>query len=104
MNNQVVLNEQSMEDAASKIRLATEEIKNSLDVIKSEIHAIDQVWKDQNASVYMQKFEELHRGFPGFYTHAYELSNFLNGVVKAYRENVLNPTKTAVNGTDSTNA
>ena len=103
MNNRfsqtaVALNEGSMDEAALKIRTATEEIKNSLDIIKAEIAGIDSVWKDKNAETYMEKFTELQQGFPGFYNHAYALSNFLTGVVKAYRENVLNPTARAVNG------
>ena len=48
----------------------------------------------------MEKFQQLQQGFPGFYNHAYGLSNFLTGVVKAYRENVLNPTARAVNGVE----
>lgn len=103
MNSQVTLNEQSMEEAALKIRNATEEMKNSLEIIKTEIGSINEVWKDQNATVYMEKFETLQQGFPGFYNHAYALANFLDGVVKAYRENVLNPTATAVRGTEINN-
>lgn len=101
MNNQVILNEQSMEESALKIKNATEEIKNSLEIIKAEIASIDEAWKDDNATVYMEKFETLQQGFPGFYNHAYALATFLEGVVKAYRENVLNPTANAVNGVES---
>lgn len=96
----VALNETSMEEAALKIRTATEEIKISLDAIKAEIDGISNVWQDKNAQVYMEKFQQLQQGFPGFYNHAYGLSNFLTGVVKAYRENVLNPTARAVNGVE----
>ena len=94
----VTLNEVSMEEAALKIRNATEEIKLSLDAIKAEIDGISNVWQDKNAQVYIEKFQQLQQGFPGFYNHAYGLSNFLTGVVKAYSENVLNPTARAVNG------
>ena len=41
MNSQVTLNEQSMEEAALKIRNATEEMKNSLEIIKTEIGSIN---------------------------------------------------------------
>lgn len=96
----VSLNEGSMDEASLKIRTATEEIKVALDAIKAEIEGIDSVWKDKNAQVYIEKFQQLQQGFPGFYNHAYGLSNFLTGVVRAYRENVLNPTSRAVNNTN----
>lgn len=98
MNSSIALNEQSMEEAALSLKTAAEEIKRSLEIIKSEIAGIDNAWKDKNAEIYMEKFQELQQGFPGFYNHVYELSSFLTGVVKAYRENVLNPTTKAVNG------
>ena len=102
MNNRfsqtaVSLNEGSMEEAALKIRTATEEIKNSLEKIKTEIAGVDNAWKDKNAEVYIEKFNVLQQSFPGFYNHAYALNSFLTGVVKAYRENVLEPTSRAVN-------
>lgn len=107
MNNRfsqktVTLNEASMDETAMKIRNTTEEIKVSLDTIKSKIEAIANVWQDKNAEVYMEKFQTLQKDFPGFYNHAYNLSEFLTGVVKAYRENVLDPTRRAVKG-DSSN-
>ena len=94
----IALSESSMEDASTKIKTATEEIKVALDTIKAEIDGISNVWQDKNAQVYMEKIQQLQQGFPGFYNHAYALGSFLDGVVNAYRENVLNPTTRAVNG------
>ena len=100
MNNKVTLNEQTMEEVAAKINAAAEEIKNNLDKIKAEITEIDEVWKDENATIYMEKFQELSPNFVKFYRDAYNLSAFLKGVVNAYRENVMNPTATAVHGAE----
>ena len=87
-NNAVTLNETSMEEASLKIKNATEEIKVALDAIKAEIEGVSNVWQDKNAQAYMEKFQQLQQGFPGFYNHAYALGSFLDGVVKTYRENV----------------
>lgn len=96
-NNAVTLNETSMEEASLKIKNATEEIKVALDAIKAEIEGVSNVWQDKNAQVYMEKFQQLQQGFPGFYNHAYALGSFLDGVIKTYRENVFNPAARAVN-------
>lgn len=96
----ITLSETSMDEAALKIKTATEEIKISLDAINAEIDGISNVWQDKNAQVYMEKFQQLQQGFFDFYNHAYGLSNFLTGVVNAYRENVLNPISRAVNGVE----
>lgn len=106
MNNRfsqktVVLSAGSMDETAMKIRNMTEEIKTALDSIKSEINAISNVWQDKNAEVFIEKFQDLQKDFPAFYGHAYGFSNFLTGVVKAYREQVLEPTNRAVQGRSS---
>lgn len=97
MNNNVTLNEQSMTDAAQKIKNAADEIRTLLDSVKAEVTAIDSVWQDKNATVYMERFNELAPRFASFYASAHQLGSFLDGVVRAYRENVSNPTATAVN-------
>ncbi len=95
----IIINEQAMENAATQIDTATEQIRNLLNSIKTEVAHVSEVWDDPNAKVYMEKFDELQQSFPEFVASVHNLSSFLNGVAKAYRERVINPTKTAVNGT-----
>lgn len=96
--NRVALNEGSMSEAASKIRNEAEEIKVALDAINAEVAQVANAWSDKNAETYMEKYQELQKDFPAFYNHAYGFSKFLDGVVKTYRENVLDPTTRAVKG------
>ena len=95
----IIINEQAMENAATQIDTATEQIRNLLNSIKTEVAHVSEVWDDPNAKVYMEKFDELQQSFPEFVASVHNLSSFLNGVAKAYPERVINPTKTAVNGT-----
>lgn len=99
MAEAISINEQSMEQAATRIKNNAEEIQNYLNLLKEEIAKIDGVWQDDNSKVYVERFQDLQKDFPKFYQNAYECGAFLTNVVKAYRENVLNPTSRAVNNT-----
>ncbi len=97
-NGEVFITEETMETAANKIRSNADEIQAEMDQIKKEINSIHEVWQDENADVYVEKFAELDKEVPAFLGAAHNSGAFLTGVVKAYRENVMNPTKTAVEG------
>ena len=99
MNGEVYITEETMEAASTKIRSNAEEIAQLFDEIKKEIAGISEVWQDENADKYVEQFHELEKQVPGFLAAANSCASFLTGVVKAYRENVMNPTKSAVEGT-----
>ncbi len=98
MNGEVYITEETMESAAQKIRTNAEEILNEMNEVKKEINGISEVWQDENADKYLEQFEELDKQVPGFIAAANNSGAFLTGVVKAYRENVMNPTRAAVEG------
>lgn len=95
----ITVTEEDIRKASNDIRNAADAIKTSLDTISSEIASISEAWKDVNATQYLAKFEQLQGGFPTFYDNLCSLSDFLDGVVKLYNEEVMDPTSTAVNGT-----
>ncbi|MBP5684508.1 MAG: WXG100 family type VII secretion target [Bacilli bacterium] len=98
MNGEVYITEETMEAAANKIRQEAEEILSEFDEIKKEIAGVSETWQDENADKYIEQFNELEKQVPGFVAAANNSGAFLTGVVKAYRENVMNPTRAAVDG------
>ena len=98
MNGEVYITEETMTTAANTIRKAAEEITNEFNEIKKEIAGVSESWQDENANKYLEQFAELEKQVPGFIAAANNSAAFLDGVVKAYRENVMNPTRTAVEG------
>ena len=99
-NKEITITEETMESAASKILRGADEIESKFNLIKTEIAGISEIWKDENANKYIEQFEELEKQVPGFIAAANNCANFLNGVVRAYREQVVNPTNVAVQGRD----
>ena len=95
----------------SKVFLADDDLKNSAEMIKKDAddikvelykivnaaNEISGVWKDSNAKIYLNKFNELSANFDGFYEELYAFGAFLNSVVKAYQEEYT-IARTSVNG------
>lgn len=80
-----------LDEIGTSVKTDADEINGLLEEITKEMGAIAGAWDDENAQKYLDSFQELKKEFPAFYNRAYGLGNFLNGVVKAYNENMLKP-------------
>ena len=92
-----VLSPSTMLESAKTIRSAEDGIKSKVDQIKVLIEEIGENWTDANGKKFVERFGELEASVRVFYESCDRLANLLEAVLKAYQENVYNPTSRAVN-------
>ena len=86
MNNQLVqANPIELDNAAGKIINAAEDIGSAFNVIKSYMENMEDIWRDENAKKFKEKFEELSLHFPTFKNAAVAMGESMRFAGKTYQ-------------------
>ncbi len=95
----IVLQSQDLTNTATKIDQSADELKKCIESLDSLMANLETVWNDENAKIYIRRYEELKREFPAFEQNVRNYGTFLKGVVEAYRREFMELVASSVNST-----
>ncbi len=90
----------TMQEGTATIRRAQDGIRTNVAQLDQIFEEIGQNWRDENGQTYVRKSGEAKEAVKEYLDSCERLANLLEAVLKAYQENVYDPTRKAVNTTE----